>query len=209
MSKGILVVVSGFSGSGKGTVMKRLMEKYDNYALSVSVTTRNPRPGEKDGEAYFFRTKEEFEQLIREDGLIEYAQYVENYYGTPRKYVEEQLSAGKDVILEIEIQGAMKIREKFPDTLLVFVCPPSMEELKNRLVGRGTETLDVINGRLRRAVEESRGMDKYDYLMIWRNVLIHFMRPSGVSACVHPGIMILYPGSRKKRKLFYKYQLTS
>ena len=115
---------------------------------------------------YFFRTKEEFEQLIREDGLIEYAQYVENYYGTPRKYVEEQLSAGKDVILEIEIQGAMKIREKFPDTLLVFVCPPSMEELKNRLVGRGTETLDVINGRLRRAVEESRGMDKYDYLLI-------------------------------------------
>ena len=98
MSKGILVVVSGFSGSGKGTVMKRLMEKYDNYALSVSVTTRNPRLGEKDGEAYFFRTKEEFEQLIREDGLIEYAQYVENYYGTPRKYVEEQLSAGKDVI---------------------------------------------------------------------------------------------------------------
>ena len=132
MSKGILVVVSGFSGSGKGTVMKRLMEKYDNYALSVSVTTRNPRPGEKDGEAYFFRTKEEFEQLILEDGLIEYAQYVENYYGTPRKYVEEQLSAGKDVILEIEIQGAMKIREKFPDTLLV----------------------------------ESRGMDKYDYLLI-------------------------------------------
>ena len=111
-------------------------------------------------------TKEEFEQLIREDGLIEYAQYVKNYYGTPRKYVEEQLSAGKDVILEIEIQGAMKIREKFPDTLLVFVCPPSMEELKNRLVGRGTETLDVINGRLRRAVEESRGMDKYDYLLI-------------------------------------------
>ena len=166
MSKGILVVVSGFSGSGKGTVMKRLMEKYDNYALSVSVTTRNPRPGEKDGEAYFFRTKEEFEQLIREDGLIEYAQYVENYYGTPRKYVEEQLTAGKDVILEIEIQGAMKIREKFPDTLLVFVCPPSMGELKNRLVGRGTETLDVINGRLRRAVEESKGMDKYDYLLI-------------------------------------------
>ena len=104
--------------------------------------------------------------MIGQDALIEYAQYVENYYGTPRKYVEEQLSAGKDVILEIEIQGAMKIREKFPDTLLVFVCPPSMEELKNRLVGRGTETLDVINGRLRRAVEESRGMDKYDYLLI-------------------------------------------
>ena len=166
MSRGVLAVVSGFSGAGKGTIMKSLMAKYDNYALSVSATTRNPRPGEEDGREYFFRTKEEFEQLIREDGLIEYAQYVENYYGTPRKYVEEQLAAGKDVILEIEIQGAMKIREKFPDTLLVFVCPPSMEELKNRLVGRGTETLDVINGRLRRAVEESRGMDKYDYLLI-------------------------------------------
>ena len=166
MSKGILVVVSGFSGSGKGTVMKRLMEKYDNYALSVSVTTRNPRPGEKDGEAYFFRTKEEFEQLIREDGLIEYAQYVENYYGTPRKYVEEQLSAGKDVILEIEIQGAMKIKEQFPESLLLFVTPPSAEELQKRLVGRGTETADVIAQRLARAYEESEGMDAYDYIVV-------------------------------------------
>ena len=166
MSKGILVVVSGFSGSGKGTVMKRLMEKYDNYALSVSVTTRNPRPGEKDGEAYFFRTKEEFEQLIREDGLIEYAQYVENYYGTPRKYVEEQLSAGKDVILEIEIQGALKVKEKYPDTLLLFVTPPSAQVLKDRLVGRGTETAEVIDSRMKRAVEESQGVEKYDYLVI-------------------------------------------
>lgn len=166
MSKGILVVVSGFSGSGKGTVMKRLMEKYDNYALSVSVTTRNPRPGEKDGEAYFFRTKEEFEQLIREDGLIEYAQYVENYYGTPRKYVEEQLSAGKDVILEIEIQGALKVKEKYPDTLLMFVTPPSAQVLKDRLVGRGTETAEVIDSRMKRAVEESQGVEKYDYLVI-------------------------------------------
>lgn len=166
MSKGILVVVSGFSGSGKGTVMKRLMEKYDNYALSVSVTTRNPRPGEKDGEAYFFRTKEEFEQLILEDGLIEYAQYVENYYGTPRKYVEEQLSAGKDVILEIEIQGALKVKEKYPDTLLMFVTPPSAQVLKDRLVGRGTETAEVIDSRMKRAVEESQGVEKYDYLVI-------------------------------------------
>ena len=166
MSKGILVVVSGFSGSGKGTVMKRLMEKYDNYALSVSVTTRNPRPGEKDGEAYFFRTKEEFEQLIREDGLIEYAQYVENYYGTPRKYVEEQLAAGKDVILEIEIQGALKVKKAFPDTLLLFVVPPSAEELKHRLVGRGTESMEVIESRLKRAVEESDGMEQYDYLIV-------------------------------------------
>lgn len=166
MSKGILVVVSGFSGSGKGTVMKRLMEKYDNYALSVSVTTRNPRPGEKDGEAYFFRTKEEFEQLIREDGLIEYAQYVENYYGTPRKYVEEQLSAGKDVILEIEIQGALQVRELYPDALLLFVMPPSADELKERLVGRGTESPEVIAQRLAISAKESQFMPQYDYLVV-------------------------------------------
>ena len=126
MSKGILVVVSGFSGAGKGTVMKRLLEKYNDYALSISVTTRNPRPGEEDGREYFFRTKEEFEKLIKEDALIEYAQYVENYYGTPRSYVEEQLQAGKNVILEIEIQGAMKVKEKIPEALLVFVTPPTV-----------------------------------------------------------------------------------
>lgn len=118
MSRGVLVVVSGFSGAGKGTVMKRLLEKYDNYALSISVTTRKPRPGEEDGREYFFRTKEEFEKYIEDDALIEYAQYVDNYYGTPRFYVEEQLAAGKDVILEIEIQGAMKVKEKIPRQFL-------------------------------------------------------------------------------------------
>lgn len=164
--QGILVVVSGFSGAGKGTLMKELLKRYDNYALSISATTRAPREGETDGKEYFFVTKEQFEKMRDERKLIEYAQYVNNYYGTPKEYVEQKMAEGKDVILEIEIQGAMKIREKFPDTLLVFVCPPSMEELKNRLVGRGTETLDVINGRLRRAVEESKGMDKYDYLLI-------------------------------------------
>lgn len=164
--QGILVVVSGFSGAGKGTLMKELLKRYDNYALSISATTRAPREGETDGKEYFFVTKEQFEKMRDERKLIEYAQYVNNYYGTPKEYVEQKMAEGKDVILEIEIQGAMKIREKFPDTLLVFVCPPSMGELKNRLVGRGTETLDVINGRLRRAVEESKGMDKYDYLLI-------------------------------------------
>ena len=154
MSKGILVV-SGFSGAGKGTVMKRLLEKYDDYALSVSVTTRAPRPGEEDGIAYFFRSREEFEQLIREDALIEYAQYVENYYGTPRSYVEEQLSAGRNVILEIEIQGAMKVKEKIPEALLVFVTPPTVAELEKRLKGRGTETDQVIADRLARAGEEA------------------------------------------------------
>ena len=165
--KGILIVVSGFSGAGKGTLMKELMRKYpENYALSISATTRGPRDGEVDGREYFFLSREKFEKMIANNELIEYAKYVENYYGTPRAYVEKMLDEGKDVILEIEIQGALKVKEKFPDTLLLFVTPPSAEELKNRLVGRGTETLDVINGRLRRAVEESKGMDKYDYLLI-------------------------------------------
>lgn len=166
MNKGILVVVSGFSGAGKGTVMKALLEKYDNYALSVSVTTRSPRPGETEGKEYFFRTREEFGKLIEEDALIEYAQYVENFYGTPRAYVEQQLAAGKDVILEIEIQGAMKVKEKLPEALLVFITPPSMEELKKRLIGRGTETMDMIQSRIARAHEEAQGMEDYDYLVL-------------------------------------------
>lgn len=166
MNKGILVVVSGFSGAGKGTVMKRLMEKYDGYALSVSATTRKPRPGEEDGREYFFRTRDEFEKLIEEDALLEYAQYVENYYGTPRSYVEEQLQACRNVILEIEIQGAMKIKEKIPEALLVFVTPPTVEELERRLTGRGTETAQVIADRLARAGEEAEGMGQYDYILV-------------------------------------------
>ena len=164
---GILVVFSGFSGSGKGTIMKELMAKHgDDYALSVSATTRGPRPGEEHGREYFFISEEEFEQMIKADGLLEYAKYVDHYYGTPKSYVNEQLSAGKNVILEIEIQGAMKVKEKFPDTLLLFVTPPSAEELKNRLIGRGTETMDVIESRLARAVEEAEGIESYDYLVV-------------------------------------------
>lgn len=166
MNKGVLVVVSGFSGAGKGTVMKELLSRYENYALSISVTTRDPRPGEEEGKAYFFRTKEEFEAMIQEDALLEHAQYVGNYYGTPRSYVEKQLSDGKDVILEIEIQGAMNIKEKIPGAVLVFVTPPNMEELQKRLVGRGTEEEAVIQSRLKRAGEEAEGMENYDYLLI-------------------------------------------
>ena len=151
-NKGKLVVISGFSGAGKGTLMKALMKEYgDSYALSVSATTRNPRPGEMDGVDYFFVTKDKFEQMIAEDALIEYAQYVGNYYGTPKVYVQQQLDLGKNVILEIEIQGALKIKEKFPDTVLMFVTAPNANELKNRLVGRGTETPEVIAARLSRA----------------------------------------------------------
>lgn len=164
--RGILVVVCGFSGAGKGTLMKRLMEKYDNYALSVSATTRDPRPGEEHGREYFFHTKKEFEELILEDALIEYAQYVDNYYGTPKAYVEKQLNMGKDVILEIEIQGALKVKKKMPNTLLLFVTPPNAEELKHRLVNRGTESMDVIESRLSRASEEAKGMSEYDYILI-------------------------------------------
>ena len=167
MKKGRLVVASGFSGAGKGTIMKKLMsEKGESYALSISATTRAPREGEEHGREYFFLTTEEFEEMIARDELVEYAKYVNNYYGTPKAYVEEQLNAGKNVILEIEIQGALKIKEKFPDTVLMFITAPSAEELKDRLVGRGTETQEVVDARMSRAYEESLGVENYDYLVI-------------------------------------------
>ncbi len=166
MSKGILTVVSGFSGAGKGTVMKRLLESRGNYALSISVTTREPREGEAEGREYFFRTKEEVEKMIREDQLLEYAKYVDHYYGTPRKYVEDRLAEGKDVILEIEIQGALQIKKKVPEAVLVFITPPSMAELERRLTERGTEVPEVIASRLARASVEAGSMDKYDYVLV-------------------------------------------
>ena len=164
--RGLLVVVSGFSGSGKGTLMKLLMEKYDNYSLSISATTRSPRPGERDGLEYLFKTQEEFLQMIREDAFIEYARYVDNYYGTPKDYVEKQLDAGKDVILEIEVQGAFQVKEKFPEAVLLFLVPPSLAELERRLVGRGTEDAETIQKRLNRALEELELMEQYDYLVV-------------------------------------------
>lgn len=164
--RGLRIVLSGFSGAGKGTVMKRLLEKYDNYALSISATTRQPRPGEVEGREYFFKTKEEFEQMIAEDRLLEHAQYVGNYYGTPGDYVEQKLEEGFDVILEIEIQGALKVKEKFPDTVLMFLMPPTAAELKSRLESRNTEDADTIKARLLRAVEESEGVENYDYIVI-------------------------------------------
>ena len=164
--QGTLVVVSGFAGTGKGTVMKELLKRYDSYALSISATTRNPRPGEVDGREYFFKTTEEFEQMIKDNEFVEHACYVGNYYGTPKKYVQEQLAEGKDVILEIEIQGALNIKSQFPNALLLFIAPPSADVLKERLVGRGTETQEVIEQRLARAVEESMGIENYDYLVV-------------------------------------------
>lgn len=167
MSKGILVVISGFSGAGKGTLMKQLMATYgDEYGLSISATTRAPRVGETDGKEYFFISRDAFEKMIENGELIEYAQYVGNYYGTPKKYVFDQLEAGKNVILEIEIQGALKVKKQFPDTRLLFVTAPSAMELRDRLVGRGTESPEVIAQRLSRAVEESEGIESYDYLVV-------------------------------------------
>ncbi len=165
--KGILAVVSGFSGSGKGTIMKRLIEEYpERYALSVSVTTRSPRPEEEHGRDYFFITEEEFEKMAKRQELLEYARYVHHSYGTPKEYVFRHLEEGKDVILEIEIQGALKVREAYPDTVLLFVSPPSAEELRRRLTGRGTETEDVIASRLSRAWQEAQGVEAYDYFVV-------------------------------------------
>ena len=165
--KGILIVISGFSGAGKGTLVRELLSRHgQDYVLSVSMTTRSPRPGERDGVEYFFTDRERFEEAIEQDGLVEYASYCGNYYGTPRAYVEEKLAEGKNVILEIEIQGALKIKEKFPESLLIFVTPPNAEELKRRLEGRGTESREVIASRLARAAEESEGVELYDYLVV-------------------------------------------
>lgn len=168
--RGILTVVSGFAGSGKGTVMKKLIAEHDNYALSVSATSRAPRPGEEEGVSYFFRSREQFEEMIRSDALLEYAEYVGNYYGTPKDFVFSKMDEGKDVILEIELQGAMQIKKKYPDTLLIFLTPPSAKELYDRLKGRGTETDEVIARRMKRASEEVLSVKDYDYLVINDNI---------------------------------------
>lgn len=168
--KGILIVVSGFSGAGKGTLMKKLLSTYDEYVLSVSMTTRAPREGEKEGVEYFFTDRDNFEKAIENNGLIEYAEYCGNYYGTPRRYAEEQLDAGRNVILEIEIQGALKVKQRFPETLLLFVTPPNAAELEKRLKYRGTEDEETIARRLARAYEEAEGIEAYDYIVVNDNL---------------------------------------
>ncbi len=159
-------MLSGFSGAGKGTLMKELMKTYDNYALSISMTTRAPRQGEQDGREYFFSTREKFEEKIAQNGLIEYAEYCGNYYGTPRDYVETKLNAGMDVILEIEIQGMRKVKKMFPDMLSLFVTPPDAAELARRLRGRGTETEESVMKRLNTAVLEAEGVEDYEYIVV-------------------------------------------
>lgn len=160
-SKGILTVISGFSGVGKGTVTKGLIKKYPEYRLSISATTRSPREGETDGVEYFFLTKPEFESRIKNGDFIEWAEYVGNYYGTPKSYVEEQLEQGHDIILEIEVQGALNVKKAFPDAVLIFIGPPDFMELKNRLLSRNTESEEVVNKRLQRAADESMYIFNY------------------------------------------------
>ncbi len=183
--KGIIIVVSGFSGAGKGTIMKALTARYDQYALSISATTRDPRPGEVNGREYFFVSNEEFEKLIKENGLIEHAGYVNHYYGTPRKFVEDKLNAGIDVILEIEIQGALQIKEQYRDAVLLFVMPPSAKVLEERLKGRGTETDEVIKQRLARACEEAVGIENYDYIVINDKLEDAVERVHGIITAAH------------------------
>jgi guanylate kinase len=164
--KGLLIVLSGPSGVGKGTVRKEIFSHPDTaFEYSISMTTRASRIGEVDGIDYFFKSREEFEKLIEQDKLLEYAEFVGNYYGTPVDYVRETLNSGKDVFLEIEVKGARQVREKFPDGLFIFLMPPSLTELKNRIVTRGTETEDIIHNRMLSAREEIEMMSLYDYVV--------------------------------------------
>jgi guanylate kinase len=164
--RGKLIVVSGPSGAGKSTVVFKVMEQRSDVCFSVSVTTRSPRPGELDGREYFFIDHERFQQMVERNELLEHATYVSNSYGTPRRYVEEKLNAGFNVVLDIEVQGARQVSEKMPDAVKIFIAPPSMEELERRLTGRGTESPDVVRGRLDRARQEYLEADFYDYLII-------------------------------------------
>lgn len=169
--KGLLVIISGFSGVGKGTVINSLLNCYaDLYSFSVSATTRAPREGETHGEEYFFLTREEFEQLIQEKKLIEYARYVENYYGTPEEYVFQKLEQGQNVILDIEYQGALQVKKKYPEALLIFLIPPDIATLRSRLSARGTETGEQIQDRMKRALEEVEVVDQYECILVNRDL---------------------------------------
>ncbi len=162
---GMLVVISGPSGSGKGTVVKKL-DPNDGYALSISMTTRSPRAGEVDGRDYFFTTREKFQDIRNQDGFLEHAEFVGNMYGTPKSYVEEQIALGKTVILEIDVNGALQVKERFKNCVLIFLMPPSSDELERRLIGRNSEDEATIKRRLMRAKDEIQVIDKYDYLVI-------------------------------------------
>lgn len=164
--KGILFILSGPSGVGKGTVRERLFKENPDLKYSISATTRAPRPGEQDGVDYFYKSPAAFQTMIKENKLLEHATYVDNYYGTPRDYVEEQLANGHDVFLEIEVQGALQVKENFPEGVFIFLLPPNLAELKKRIVGRGTESSDLVENRLKVAKEEIKLVSAYDYALV-------------------------------------------
>lgn len=183
--KGLLLVLSGPSGVGKGTVCAALRQRMSDLVYSVSVTTRAPRVGEVDGVNYFFRTKQEFLRMIEQDELLEWAQYVGNYYGTPRRFVEETLASGRDVILEIEVQGAMQVKQKFPQGIFLFLAPPDLEELKNRIVGRGTESEEAVRRRMEAARAEIELMNHYDYVVVNDEVELACQRIEAIITAEH------------------------
>ncbi|TXL67629.1 guanylate kinase [Cerasibacillus terrae] len=164
--KGLLFILSGPSGVGKGTVRKEIFARKPDLKYSISMTTRERRKGEREGIDYYYKTREEFETLIKQNKLLEYAEYVNNYYGTPREFVEKQLTDGYDVFLEIEVQGALQVKKNFPEGVFIFLLPPSLEELKNRIMHRGTESLELVRNRLNEAKNEINMMDAYDYVVV-------------------------------------------
>lgn len=184
--RGLLIVLSGPSGVGKGTVRKAIFESEDNdFQYSVSMTTRNKRIGEVEGVDYYFRSREEFEALIESGEMLEYAEYVGNYYGTPLSYVEQTLNEGKDVFLEIEVQGAQQVKEKVPDGVFIFLTPPDLAELRSRIIGRGTDSVEVIDERMRVAREEIEMMALYDYAVVNDEVPLAVNRIKDIIASEH------------------------
>lgn len=188
-TKGLLIVLSGPSGVGKGTVCSALRPRIPDLVYSVSATTRKPRMGEVDGVNYFFKEREQFLSMIENDELLEYAEYVGNYYGTPRDFVEETIASGKDIILEIEVQGALKVKEKFPDGVFIFLTPPSLDELKDRIVGRGTESQATIDHRMSVAVDEMELIRHYDYAVVNDEINLACKRIESIIIAEHCKVM--------------------
>lgn len=185
VKKGILIVLSGPSGVGKGTVCKALRQHMPDLVYSISATTRGPRKGEVDGINYFFKSVSQFQTMIRQNQMLEWAEYVGNFYGTPRQFVEDSIQAGKDVILEIEVQGALKVKEQFKEAVFIFLLPPSLLELQNRITSRGTETEQSIRDRMNAAQDEIRMLEHYDYAIVNDEVKLACQRIEAIVTAEH------------------------